>query len=145
MARLIQEERAQLQGFLCRENCPPKALMREWLLKAAIEPDTETQRRFGQVMRQMNWTYANLGWFHYRSILNLWRSGTAAPEDAYDAQREAGIKLYGRGGRQCMQFNYYVLHYTMCGEDFTRRPPLAAWGFTSEIQLVWDGIGSWQA
>ncbi|CAE7833894.1 unnamed protein product [Symbiodinium sp. CCMP2592] len=82
----------------------------------------------------MGWTYECLGWFHCRSAASLWRSGTITFEDAFDAQRQAGICLYQRGGRECMQFNDYVLHYVMCGEHFVADPPHSAFGFASQIE-----------
>ncbi|CAE7498222.1 unnamed protein product [Symbiodinium sp. CCMP2592] len=147
LRRLVQAERQELRVFLHDNPCPAKRLVQQWLLDAASsavrgEPKPRT---LAGMLECNGWTYESLGWFHYRSFADLWRSGTTAFAASVDAQRAAGICLYQRGGRECMQFNYYVLHYAMCGEDFVANPPLSAFGFVNRIEKAWDGIGSWKA
>ncbi|CAE7304627.1 unnamed protein product [Symbiodinium sp. CCMP2592] len=134
--RLLRAEKQELRLYLQRNPCPPKKLIQEWLLQVATTPRTESRPgpNFAYVMKSMEWTYEHLGWLHYRSLLILWTSGTTRTTEAFDAQRKAGIQLYQRGGRECMQFNYYVLHYTMCGRHFIPDPPRSAFGFNSQIE-----------
>ena len=112
----------ELRRYLRNNPCPSKRLIQQWLLGMATTPITESSPipSFTWVMESMGWKYEHLGWFHYRSLTTLWTTGTIRTADAFDAQRKTGIQLYRRGGRACMQFNYYVLHYTMCGQHFIR-------------------------
>ena len=147
LAREMRAERAELRAFLASNTFPSEQALKKWLLRMVHEtPATPPPGvNLAWVMRDMRWTKRHLGWFHYSALLTLWTSGKENPAIAFDAQRQAGRELYRRGGRGCMQFNFYVLHHVMCSEHFLPDPPPAAFAFSTHLENVWDGIGSWQA
>ena len=145
--RAIRAETNELRAFLARNPCPPEAQVKTWLRSMATRA-TKPRRftvDFAMVMESKGWTTYHLGWFHYDSLQTLWSSGTKSQEAAFDDQRQVGIELYHRGGRECMRFHFYALNHVMCNRHFIPLPPPAAFGFTSHLEKVWDGIGSWQA
>ena len=144
--REIREEQAELRAFVIQNDFPTEERIKKWLLRMVqeIPPSPPPGVNMAWVMRGMGWTKAHLGWLHYESLRALWTSGGQDPAAAFDAQRRAGVELYRRGGRGCMQFNFYVLHHAMCSEYFLPHPPRVAFGFNRHLENVWDGIGSWQ-
>ncbi|CAE7351629.1 unnamed protein product [Symbiodinium sp. CCMP2592] len=147
-AQVLREEQ-ELAAFVQRHPCPSENTMKAWLRNAADHegPAEEDSRTFSQLMRHLGWTPKKLGWFHYPSFRTLWQSAGQRCPTAFLDQRRVGSELYERGGRECMQFHYYALHYAMCGDSVLRgiNKPLPVYGFASHLEKVWDGIGSWLA
>ena len=145
--REVLREQKELRDFVRLHPCPAEADLHAWLRrmhehskKPQVKHDT-----FAWVMRNMEWDSQHLAWFHYPSFRVLWESATLAPSTAFAGQRSAGITLYERGGKPCMQFNFYALHHAMAGEDFHANAPFPVYTFAGDIEKVWDGIGSWWA
>ncbi|CAE7260346.1 unnamed protein product [Symbiodinium necroappetens] len=147
-AQVLREEE-ELAAFVQRNPCPSENTMKAWLRNAAHQegPPDEGSQTFSQLMRHMGWTPKKLGWFDYPSFRVLWESAGRRCPGAFLDQRRAGRELYEQGGRECMQFHYYALHYAMCGDSVLHgiNKPLPVYGFASHLGKVWDGIGSWLA
>ncbi|CAE7230679.1 unnamed protein product [Symbiodinium natans] len=147
LRREALREQTQLQNFALLHPCPAQIDLHAWLrrmVQLSRNPHAE-RGTLAWVMRSMNWNSQHIAWFHYPSFRSLWQSATLTPSTAFAAQRDAGIVLYERGGKPCMQFNFYTLHHVMTGMDFHTGAPFPVYNFTNRIEQVWDGIGSWLA
>ena len=99
-------------------------------------------------MKDMGWHSEHLAWFHYPSFRDLWQAAALPTAEAFTVQRSAGSNLYERGGKECMQFNFYALQHAMCGEHFHTDAPLPQCTRIREApgaRLGRDRIGSWRA
>ncbi|CAE7256488.1 unnamed protein product [Symbiodinium sp. CCMP2456] len=144
--REVLKEEKVLQKFMQRHPCPSEKALRDWLRSmSSAEVENPGQPTFSWVMKDMGWRSEHLAWFHYPSFRELWESAAMPAAEAFPAQRNAGSTLYERGGKQCMQFNFYALQHAMCGEDFHSDAPLPVYSYAKRLEHVWDGIGSWRA
>ena len=136
-----------LQKFVRQHPCPSEKALRDWLRRVSDTPaaNPDQQLTFAWVMKDMGWRSEHLAWFHYPSFRKLWEAAALPTAEAFPAQRKAGSTLYERGGTECMQFNFYALQHSMCGEDFHTDAPLPAYSYAKRLEHVWDGIGSWRA
>ena len=145
--REVAREEKILQKFVRQHPCPSEKALRRWLRHMSEAPmqNSEQQPTFTWVMKDMGWRSEHLAWFHYPSFRELWESAALPAAEAFSKQRRAGSNLYERGGKECMQFNFYALQHAMCGEDFHTDAPLPVYSYAKHLEHVWDGIGSWRA
>lgn len=147
LRREVNRDEKILQKFVRQHPCPSEKALRDWLRHMSDTPaaNPDQQPTFAWVMKDMGWRSEHLAWFHYPSFRKLWEAAALPTAEAFPMQRKAGSTLYERGGKECMQFNFYALQHAMCGEDFHTDAPLPAYSYAKRLEHVWDGIGSWRA
>ncbi|CAE7341545.1 unnamed protein product [Symbiodinium sp. CCMP2592] len=144
--REVLREEKILHRFVQEHPCPSEKSLRRWLRSmSGTERIVPGELTFAWVMKDMGWNFEHLAWFHYPSFRKLWQAAALQTAEAFTVQRDAGSTLYQRGGKECMQFNFYALQHAMCGEHFHTDAPLPVYSYAKRLEHVWDGIGSWQA
>ncbi|CAE7459872.1 unnamed protein product [Symbiodinium sp. CCMP2592] len=144
--REVLREEKILHRFVQEHPCPSEKSLRRWLRSmSGTERIVPGELTFAWVMKDMGWNSEHLAWFHYPSFRELWQAAALQTAEAFTVQRSAGSTLYQRGGKECMQFNFYALQHAMCGEHFHTDAPLPVYSYAKRLEHVWDGIGSWRA
>ena len=144
--REVLREGKILYKFVREHPCPSEKSLRRWLRSMSnAEGTVPGELTFAWVMKDMGWHSEHLAWFHYPSFRELWQAAALPTAEAFTVQRSAGSTLYQRGGKECMQFNFYALQHAMCGEHFHTDAPLPVYSYAKRLEHVWDGLGSWRA
>ena len=133
--------RKKLRLFLSEHPCPTRSIVEPWV--ETIFGSTEPSGPFLDMRDFLLGLDCSLEMFDYGALQRMWKAGGQDCER--QMLREVGEALNRKGGMACMRLHYYLLDFALLDPFFVKGDlPKAVKQYPRDIEVAWEGIGSWK-